>query len=471
MSNIAGARPSHSVPPGSATGGAGGDPVDTGKEVPVATKIWCTIVMVPAAGFMCLAQTAFAASAVPSGSPGFYWFIVSTLVAFLAGFVLVARAQYPEPIFWVSCVLVAIFPFDSLIVLMALTSLLARRTLRRTTFRAVAAATAVTLYSQLRDVFRPAGNSMWHAFFADPQTGEGHDRPLAMLTSESVIIITAVVVALCMVVISVLSGLHIRSRAELRAASARVHMARAHAGDLQTTLDNRQLADAIAVEAHDTLAHSLSLIAANANVLQVQSNELAADSISDNAGELAADIKERASQIRQQAAKALGEAHSVIDKLRNPEQAWAALAPTNETSLTQESLDGIISEAREAGMQINSWIDVRQLSQIDDAMGKIAYRAVQEGLTNAQRHAPGNPVSLQVSASPDSGIHVHVSNPMRLIDGHTADEAVTTHRRGTGIAGLAARARACAGTCHYGVDDHKVFHLDLMLPAQARIPA
>ena len=464
-----------------------------GTEVPVVTRLWCTIVMVSLASFMCLVQTAFTGSMFPTNSLGFYWFVFATLISLVSGFIMVARSQYPEPVFWVSCGLVLVFPFDPLIVLMSLTSLLARRRGRRVTLRAIAAATAVALYSQLRDVIRPAEHSLWHVFFADPATGQGSGTPLVMLTGEPVIVITAVAVSFISVALAVLLGLHIRSRAELKAANDTAHVARAHAGDLQHTLNSQQLADAIAVEAHDTLAHSLSLIATNANVMQVQTSALATNQAGTETEQLAEQIKGRAADIRQQAADALAEAHSVIDMLRHPEAAWAALAPGDDTALTQESLGAVILEARESGMQIDTWIDIRQLSQINESISTIAYRAVQEGLTNVRRHAPNNPVSLQVTASPESGIRVHLSNPTHAptaarsstaptsattptsaiaagsaSKNTTSADTATRRRQGTGLAGLAARARSVGGTCHYGLDHHSVFHLDVLLPSTSQ---
>ena len=78
-------------------------------------------------------------------------------------------------------------------------------------------------------------------------------------------IITATVASLVFVTIATLIGLHIRSRARLRTANAVASAATTHAATLQTDLTNQQLADAIAAEAHDTLAHSLSLMALNAS--------------------------------------------------------------------------------------------------------------------------------------------------------------------------------------------------------------
>ena len=146
-------------------------------------------------------------------------------------------------------------------------------------------------------------------------------------------------------------------------------------------------AAALAAEAHDTLAHSLSLMALNASALKAEAAKLG-DSPE------AQSLADKAEDIRRQSAGALDEAHSIIDMLRNPRQAWEQLAPSGDTSLTRESLDALIADTRNSGTSLNTWIDIQQLSVLDESIGKVAYRAIQEGLTNARRHAPGEPVSL-----------------------------------------------------------------------------
>ena len=74
----------------------------------------------------------------------------------------------------------------------------------------------------------------------------------------------------------------------------------------------------------------------------------------------------------------------------------------------------------------------------------IAYRAIQEGLTNARRHAPGAPVSLEVSATPQAGVHIHISNPI------ATDATETQRAHGAGLPGLAARVHSVNGQCRYG---------------------
>lgn len=238
------------------------------------TRVWCSVVMVPLASFMCMAQTSFFAQNFAQDSAGYTLMVLCTLLAFPAGFLLLARSEYPEATFWIACALVVVFPYDSLIALMAMTSLLARRSNRNTTIRATVGGTIVTLISQLRDALQQPKASIWHLIFAQPHTGGDSGSPMVMLVEEPTVIITATVASLVFVTIATLIGLHIRSRARLRTANAVASAATTHAATLQTDLTNQQLADAIAAEAHDTLAYSLSLMALNASALKAEAAKL-----------------------------------------------------------------------------------------------------------------------------------------------------------------------------------------------------
>ena len=416
------------------------------------------------ASFACLAQVSFASQQYAQDSAPYLWMIACVLVAIPSGLILLARNSYPQAVFWTACLLVVALPYDSLIALMALTSLLARRQGTKVTLRSVLAAATTTIWSQVRDALHPAEASIWHAIFSKPYTGVRYGNTMVMLVDERTIIASAVVVALIAVAIATLAGLHIRSRALARVAEAKAQSANEQVSRLRTTLDNQQLADAIAAEAHDTLAHSLSLLALNASALQAESRKLKAEAEqlgNANVAGMAGKIAGTTEDIRRQASGALDEAHSVIDMLRHPEDARLQLAANDaEASLTRDSLLQLIGDARAANMRIDTWIDVQQLGQLDESIGVIAYHVVQEGLTNVRRHAPGAPVSLQVDANPPQGVHVHVSNPtMPQSPSHMADT-----RKGAGLPGLAKRIQQAGGTCQYGFDQHNVFHLDVRLP-------
>lgn len=443
--------------------------------------------MVPFAATLCLVQCAYAATPYTKDPHGgvYLWMMFSTLLAFAFPLLLTARDKRPEAVFWICCVVVSVFPYDPLLMLMALTSLIARRSDRRRTIRAVAAGACVAIWAHLRDALHPADASFWHVVFAEPGTGTD-GVPIVMMTGEAPIIVTAVIVGLVGTLIATLSGLHIRSRANLSTARAQADAAVSHAQTLRSNLADQRLADAIAAEAHDTLAHSLSLLALNASALQAEASRLPPS-------EQATAIARKAEDIRRQAAGALDEAHQIIDMLRHPQTAWEQLAPSDETALTRESLDGLLVDVRNAGMSLNTWIDIRQLGDLDDSAAKTAYRAVQEGLTNARRHAPGAPVSLEVTANPENGVHVHVTNPLvstrtaaataptgtatpspisGLVAASEGDAATGDSPRqpGSGLPGLAARARESGGGCRYGVDDRRIFHVDVALPWVWRAP-
>lgn len=392
-------------------------------EVPVRTRIWQSVVMVVCADFMCMAQTAFASQRFDQDSAAYVWMVFCVLLSFVVGLLLLARSRYPHATFVAACVAVLVFPYDSTIALMALTALLARRNDTRTTVRAIAAGGFVTLVAQVRDTLRPPEASIWHMVFAKPDTGSQYGTDLVMLADERTIVVTAVVAALLELAIATLAGLHIRSRALASLATAKADAADAQVAQLKTAIDSQQLAE--------------------------QTGRIA----------------EKTEEIRKQAAGALDEAHSVIDMLRHPEQAREQLAPSDETSLTRESLDALIGDARAAGMRLNTWIDIQQLGQLNRKTGKIAYRSLQEGLTNASRHAPGSPVSLELTANPTAGVHAHVSNPTIPANGtHLDTNAKDMSRTGAGLPGLAERVRQSGGTCRFGFDPQHTFHMDVQLP-------
>ena len=82
--------------------------------------------------------------------------ILCALVAISSGLILLSRNSHPQAVFWTACLLVVVLPFDSLIVLMALTPLLARRQDVKMTLRSVLTAAAATIWSQVRDSLQSA---------------------------------------------------------------------------------------------------------------------------------------------------------------------------------------------------------------------------------------------------------------------------------------------------------------------------
>ncbi len=78
-----------------------------------------------------------------------------------------------------------------------------------------------------------------------------------------------------------------------------------------------------------------------------------------------------------------------------------------------------------------------------------AYRTAQEALTNARKHAPGQPVSLRLEFSP-AEIVVRVANPLPAV---TAGGPLATTGAGRGLTGLRERAALGGGSLEAGPRD------------------
>jgi signal transduction histidine kinase len=89
-----------------------------------------------------------------------------------------------------------------------------------------------------------------------------------------------------------------------------------------------------------------------------------------------------------------------------------------------------------------------------------AYRTAQEALTNARKHAPGQPVSLTVRYTPGE-VTLQVSNPLPP----AGTEGPLAHAgAGYGLSGLRERAALANGTLAAAADDGQ-WKVRLTLPA------
>ncbi|MFI5893956.1 LuxR C-terminal-related transcriptional regulator [Actinoplanes sp. NPDC051513] len=73
----------------------------------------------------------------------------------------------------------------------------------------------------------------------------------------------------------------------------------------------------------------------------------------------------------------------------------------------------------------------------------MAYRVVQEALTNARKHAPGSPVELVMAGGPGEELRIDVSNPAPAAAGPVPGS-------GLGLAGVAERVELAGGRLAHG---------------------
>lgn len=409
--------------------------------------------------------------------------IFATLIAVAVPFAFIWREKRPYLVVILVSAAALFFQLDSLMISVAVAAVVARTNDRFKTIACVAGASLSSLVAIVSDFLLPIKASFWASIFFNGAADDAVRDGSSLLTPAAWLVCVLLVAAF--VGGGVIVGTVMRNSAISKRSQAQARSERQRANVAQASLSNKQIADSIAAEAHDTLAHSLSLIAVNATTLGADVERLKKNP-SDT--QVQSDLQRRSEDLRSQAAGALDEAHSIIDMLRNPSQAAELLAPGEDTALTQEALDSLFADVRESGTELRLWVDIRGLSALNPAVGKIAFRAIQEGLTNARRHAPGQPVSLSISVKPTSGITLTITNPVGgnsvpcenpsgnsrgNLNGdsrgnprvsHVSRQRPRTDHGGNGLPGLKQRVERSHGQCSYGVDARGVFHLDVRLP-------
>lgn len=184
----------------------------------------------------------------------------------------------------------------------------------------------------------------------------------------------------------------------------------------------------IAREMHDVLAHRISQISMHAGALTFR-DDLSAD-----------EMRASASVIQEKAHEALEDLRGVLGVLRDEQGSRGAVVPQP----TYADLGALVEDARAAGATID--YDAAALDGIPDPVGRTIYRIVQEGITNARKHAPAAAVRVRVAGSADEGIEVVVRNGLGF--GPTA-----TPGSGLGLVGLTERAELAGGRLTHGVEN------------------
>ena len=205
----------------------------------------------------------------------------------------------------------------------------------------------------------------------------------------------------------------------------------------------------IAREMHDVLAHRVSLLSVHAGALEFRPDAPPEE------------IARAAGVIRASAHDALRELRDVIGVLRADEDDERLERPQP----TLARLPALVEESRAAGMHVRLTLEPTGDDAVPDALGRTAFRIVQEALTNARKHAPGAPVEVTVRGGRDAGLEVEVVS--RRWVGHR-DAAVLTAGElpgaGTGLVALAERVSLAGGVLVHGPTSEGDFALRAALP-------
>lgn len=194
----------------------------------------------------------------------------------------------------------------------------------------------------------------------------------------------------------------------------------------------------IAREMHDIVSHSLTVIVALADGASVTTDTARARAATEQVGETAR--------------TALREMRAMLGVLREGEAAssLAPLAPLGDDAVTV-AVDG----ARRAGFPVS--IRTSGDGEPSSAIRLAVARLVQEGLTNAMRHAPGaTRIDIDVATS-DADVTVTVRN-----DGVTGPQVAG----GYGLRGLRERVGHVGGELSAGPDDAGRWVLRARIPRE-----
>lgn len=206
----------------------------------------------------------------------------------------------------------------------------------------------------------------------------------------------------------------------------------------------------IARELHDSLAHHITVVNAQAGVAQYL-------------------LRERPDAAEAALSGIVGNTRAALDELRATLGLLRDELPnsTDDAERTPapglKDLPTLVAQMRSAGMTVD--IDVsgeeRPVSAVTDLA---AYRIVQEALSNAARHAPGSVVSL--------GLHLTRADLRLTIANAEASHApgtrLTNEGTGYGLIGMRERATAAGGRFDAGPTPGGGFLVDVVLPIEPR---
>ncbi|MET9851481.1 histidine kinase [Streptomyces sp. NPDC006450] len=200
----------------------------------------------------------------------------------------------------------------------------------------------------------------------------------------------------------------------------------------------------IAQDMHDSLGHQLALISVHTGALEV-------DPV------LTDRQREAVGVLRQASVAAMHELREVVGILRDGVEAPLPVEEAQPAARGVAGIAGIVESARSAGTDVRL-TTTGQPRPLVAACDHAAYRIAQEALTNAYKHAPGAPITVELRYEDDSLV-VEIANGPAV--GPDAGDVVSG---GQGLTGLRERARLVGGMVYAGAAEGGGFRVAGVLP-------
>ncbi|WP_412516986.1 sensor histidine kinase [Actinomadura madurae] len=255
----------------------------------------------------------------------------------------------------------------------------------------------------------------WDTRFLDSWGWEGtwHQWPAPLIGTASMAVLLALIV--------VAGALLSRAAPWFLGPSAAERIAAMESEAVKLAERNR-----LARELHDSVGHALSVVTLQAG---------AAGRVLDSDPAFA---REALGAIEESARAALEDLDHVLGLLRDDPSRPAPQA-------TLKDLDRLLEQTRIAGVTLDAEVDP-EVEHVPAAVSREAYRIVQEGLTNALRHAGKVPVRLRLGTDGER-LEVEMSNPLGSHRGDGAD-----HGGGRGLGGVRERVTVLRGEMTAGAE-------------------
>jgi signal transduction histidine kinase len=200
----------------------------------------------------------------------------------------------------------------------------------------------------------------------------------------------------------------------------------------------------IAAELHDIVAHAISVMVIQAS---------AGQRLAPHDPEATAEAFDAIAGAARQAEEDMGRLVALLGDER-------AIGPAPDLALVEE----LVARASGSGLDVKLRLEGEREGWPAE-LAEVAYRVVQEGLTNALRYAAGAAVSVLVRGDVDA-LTVEVGNAPAAGDTDVADLGT-----GTGLRGLRERVGACGGTLEVGPTSEGGWLLGARLPRRVTAPA
>lgn len=195
-------------------------------------------------------------------------------------------------------------------------------------------------------------------------------------------------------------------------------------------------------ELHDSIGHMISMI-----VVQAGAGAHVFDRDPEFSRRALATIEERGRA-------ALGELDRLIARIRGAESETTLPLPD------ARDIAHLIAGARDAGMPVRARIEV---DAVPAAVGRGAFRVLQESLTNAAKHAPGRAVDVAV-VDDGSVVAIAVANDV--------DPAASSRDAGgRGLPSIRDRVSLLGGHVTSGIDERGRFAVRAVIPHEVELPA